>query len=104
MAYTNWKTDYGTTFKITDVEISYYSRTGNTAILLYNREEGPIATATIGVAEHIDPRYVAIDTNNCGESICNWLYENNIITSLEPEGYVYSGYCAYPVYRLAVEV
>lgn len=85
-------------FNIDEVVYSTYTTTGNTAIQLMNYEEGPIACATVNVTP-LPKNMIAIDTNNNGEEIVNWLLENKIIIG-RPLYNVESGYCSYPVYRL----
>jgi hypothetical protein len=85
-------------FKIHEVIYSTYVTTGNTSIQLMNNQEGPIACATVNVIP-LPKNMIAIDTNNNGEEIVDWLLENNIIIGKQLRT-VESGYCSYPVYRL----
>lgn len=85
-------------FNIDEVVYSTYRTTGNTAIQLMNNQEGPIACATVNVTP-LPKNMIAIDTNNCGEQIVNWLLENKIIIGKQLQT-VQSGYCTYPVYKL----
>lgn len=85
-------------FIIHEVVYSTYSTTGNTAIQLMNYNEGPIACATVNVIP-LPRNMIAIDTNNNGEQIVDWLLENEIIIGKQLQT-VQSGYCTYPVYRL----
>jgi hypothetical protein len=85
-------------FKIHEVRYNTYTTTGNTAIQLMNNQEGPIACATVNVIP-LPKDWIAIDTNNNGEEMVDWLLENNIIIGKQLRT-VESGYCSYPVYRL----
>lgn len=103
MKYTDFKL-YDKSYKIDQVDVNRYTYGNRIAISLYNYTDGAITTATVNIKDaNLADDEIIVDTNNNTSSIINWLYENNIIDNEEPRGYVSSGWCTYPVYKLALD-
>ena len=92
-------------YTINNVTVTKYRYTNAIAIQLENRTEGPIATATVNIPDtttSIDE--IIVDTNNCGNEIIDWLYDNKFIISKTPTRWTHSGYCSYPIFKVDMAV
>lgn len=75
-----------------------YFDNGNLAVLAYNQGDfgwEPYATITVNIDTLPSPYAAAIDTNNLGDSMLNWLIDNGLATHTGM--ILQSGYCIYPV-------
>lgn len=89
---TRWK-KYNVSVLIGD----YYN--GGKAIMLRDSDDGqPVATLTVWL-DKIPENNIALDINNAGIGVIDWLQEQGIITK-ERTKVIDSGYCSYPVYPL----
>jgi hypothetical protein len=92
-------------YPIHNVIVTKYRYTNAIAIQLENRIDGPIATATVNIPDtptSVDE--IIVDTNNCGNEIIDWLYDNKFIISKTPTRWAHSGYCSYPIFKVNMAV
>lgn len=92
-------------YTIDNVVVTKYRYTNAIAIQLENRIDGPIVTATVNILDvptNIDE--IIVDTNNCGNKIIDWLYDNKFIISKTPTRWIHLLYCSYPIFKVNMTV
>lgn len=90
---------FGETHKVCFSRASYYDNR-NLAVLAYCDEEGglwPYADITVNIEPLDDPCLAAIDTNNLGDGIVEWLEDNGIASFAGRT--IPSGFCLFPVVK-----
>lgn len=103
-----YKDRYGGEYSITIEPVMYqYPDDGGVshiALIMHDKNDyAPYAIATVNVAECIkEEDCSAIDTNNLGDEIVEWLEQFNIAT--RTGRFVHSGYCKYPICKINPEI
>lgn len=82
-----------------EVVLDNYTNNNNTAVILKTEDEDSLIISTN--IEWLIPYTFAVDTNNY-PNIENFLKDNGI--AKPTGGYLYSGYCKYPIYMLSDEL
>lgn len=78
------------------IQVSHYSSNDRLAVLLFDRDEGPVATLTVNISDerNVKSNEAFIDTNNVPDAL-EFITENDLGALTGRIGY--SGFCHYPM-------